>query len=267
MLRTPLINVMTAAAQKAARGLVRDFGEVEHLQVSKKGPSDFVTVADQKAEKTLFYELQKARPKYGLLMEEGGAIEGSDTSNRWIVDPLDGTTNFLHGIPQWAISIGLERDGLMHAGLIYNPITDDMFVAEKGLGAYLNGRRIRVSARKTMSESLFSTGIPFHGRGDHEEFLGQLGRVMAVSAGVRRLGAASLDLAWLAAGRYEGFWEQGLQPWDMAAGLVLLAEAGGFATDMVGGKNILERGDVVAGNPDTHSQLLKLLRQTNAIDG
>ena len=199
MLRTPLINVMTAAAQKAARGLVRDFGEVEHLQVSKKGPSDFVSTADKKAEKVLFEELQKARPKYGFLMEERGVIEGSDSSNRWIIDPLDGTTNFLHSIPQFAISIALERDGQIFAGVIYNPVSDEMFVAEKGQGAFLNGRRLRVSARRNIAESLFATGIPFLGRDNHDLFLKQLRAIMAVSAGVRRNGAASLDLAWVAA--------------------------------------------------------------------
>ncbi|MEQ9360659.1 MAG: inositol monophosphatase family protein, partial [Rhodospirillales bacterium] len=190
MLRTPLINVMTAAAQKAARGLIRDFGEVEHLQISKKGPADFVSTADRKAETILFEELQRARPKYGFLMEERGAVEGVDTSNRWIIDPLDGTTNFLHGIPQFAISIGLERDGQIFAGVVYNPITDEMFVAEKGQGAFLNGRRLRVSARRDISEALFATGIPFVGRGNHDLFLNQLRAIMAVSAGVRRNGAA-----------------------------------------------------------------------------
>ncbi|MEK9673457.1 MAG: inositol monophosphatase family protein [Rhodospirillaceae bacterium] len=260
MLRSPLINVMTAAAQKAGRALVRDFGEVEHLQVSRKGPADFVTKADRKSEKILFEELQKARPKYGLLMEESGEIEGADTSNRWIVDPLDGTTNFLHAIPHWAVSIGLERDGQIFAGVIYNPVTDDMFVAEKGQGAYLNGRRLRVSARREMKESVFSTGIPFQGKKDHEAFLAQLRAVMAVSAGIRRYGAAALDLAWLAAGRYEGFWEESLQPWDMAAGLVLVAEAGGFVTDMAGGKDMFAQGDIVAGSPTLHPALLDIVK-------
>ncbi len=260
MLRTPLINVMTAAAQKAGRGLVRDFGEVEHLQVSKKGPADFVSVADRKAEKVLFEELQKARPKYGLLMEERGAVEGSDTSNRWLVDPLDGTTNFLHGIPQWAISIGLERDGQMFAGVIYNPVTDEMFAAEKGQGAFLNGRRLRVSARRDLSLALFATGIPFQGREGHEPFLAQLAEVMAVSAGVRRYGAASLDLAWVAAGRYEGFWEQNLKPWDMAAGAILITEAGGFVTDFAGDRDMFNRGDIIAGNPAMHAALCKLVK-------
>ncbi|MEQ8227095.1 MAG: inositol monophosphatase family protein [Rhodospirillales bacterium] len=264
MLRTPLVNVMTAAAQKAARGLVRDFGEVEHLQVSKKGPSDFVSTADKKAEKILFEELQKARPKYGFLMEERGVIEGSDSSNRWIIDPLDGTTNFLHSIPQFAISIALERDGQIFAGVVYNPVSDEMFVAEKGQGAFLNGRRLRVSARRNIAESLFATGIPFLGRDNHDLFLKQLRAIMAVSAGVRRNGAASLDLAWVAAGRFEGFWEQNLQAWDMAAGLILVSEAGGFISDLAGGRDILVRGDIVAGNDAMHPVLLKTLREAAA---
>ena len=264
MLRTPLVNVMTSAAQKAARGLARDFGEVEHLQVSKKGPSDFVSTADKKAEKVLFEELQRARPKYGFLMEEQGEIEGSDTSNRWIIDPLDGTTNFLHGIQQFAISIALERDGQIFAGVIYNPITDEMFAAEKGQGAFLNGRRLRVSARRDLGQSLFSTGIPFQGRDNHELFLAQLKSIMAVSAGVRRFGAASLDLAGVAAGRYEGFWEQNLQPWDMAAGIILVTEAGGFVSDLAGGREIFARGDIAAGNDAMHTVLLKTLREGTA---
>ena len=264
MLRTPLINVMTSAAQKAARGLTRDFGEVEHLQVSKKGPADFVSTADKKAEAVLFQELQKARPKYGFLMEERGEIEGSDTSNRWIIDPLDGTTNFLHGIPQFAISIALERDGQIFAAVVYNPVTDEMFAAEKGQGAFLGGRRMRVSARRDMAQSLFSTGIPFLGRENHELFISQLSSVMAVSAGVRRFGAASLDLAWVAAGRYEGFWEQNLQPWDMAAGMLLVTEAGGFVSDLAGGRDMLARGDVAAGNDAMHQALLKTLRAAKA---
>ena len=264
MLRTPLVNVMTAAAQKAARGLVRDFGEVEQLQVSKKGPADFVSLADRKAEQVLFEELLKARPKYGFLMEERGEVAGSDTSNRWIVDPLDGTTNFLHGIPQFAISIALERDGQPFAGVIYNPISDEMFVAEKGQGAFLNGRRLRVSARRDLGSSLFSTGIPFQGRDGHDPFLAQLREVMAVSAGVRRYGAAALDLAWVAAGRYEGFWERGLSPWDMAAGMILVTEAGGFVSDMAGGRDPFASRSIVAANTDMHPVLLDLLAKAGA---
>ena len=261
--RSALLNVMTAAATKAARGLVRDFGEIENLQVSKKGPADFVTTADKKAEEVLVAGLTKARPRFGFLLEEGGKIEGADTSNRWIIDPLDGTTNFLHGIPHFSISIALERDGEPVAGVIYEPITDQMFWAEKGQGAYLNGRRIRVSARRRLEESLFATGIPFAGKQDHDRFLSQLKAVMAVSAGVRRFGSAALDLAYVAAGRYEGFWEIGLQPWDIAAGIVLVREAGGFVTD-IGGGGMMESGEILAANDSLHGPLLKILAGRSA---
>ena len=258
--RSALITVMTAAAQKAGRALVRDFGEVEHLQVSKKGPSDFVSAADHKAEKVVRGELARVRPRYGFLMEESGVIAGADTSNRWIVDPLDGTTNFLHGIPHFAVSVALERDGELVAGVVYNPISDELYWAEKGRGAFLNGRRLRVSARKTMAISLFATGIPFSGRRDHELFLRQLARVMAVSAGVRRFGSAALDLAYVAAGRYDGFWETGLQPWDMAAGIVLVREAGGFVSDLDGARTMMSSGDILAANDSLHDSLGALLR-------
>ena len=261
--RSALLNVMTAAATKAARGLVRDFGEIENLQVSKKGPADFVTTADKKAEEVLVAGLAKARPRFGFLLEEGGKIEGADTSNRWIIDPLDGTTNFLHGIPHFSISIALERDGEPVAGVIYEPITDQMFWAEKGQGAYLNGRRIRVSARRRLEESLFATGIPFAGKQDHDRFLSQLKAVMAVSAGVRRFGSAALDLAYVAAGRYEGFWEFGLHPWDIAAGIVLVREAGGFVTD-IGGGGMMESGEILAANDSLHGPLLKILAGRSA---
>lgn len=258
-----LINVMTTAAQKAGRKMVRDFGEIEHLQVSKKGPGDFVSNADRKAEKIIYEELLKARPKFGFLMEESGEIAGEDNSNRWIIDPLDGTTNFLHGIPQFAISIGLERDGEAFAGVIYDPINDQMFWAERGQGAYLNRRRLRVSGRRDITESLFSTGIPFIGvdEKDNEVFMRQLNAVAGGSAGIRRFGAAALDLAWVAAGRYEGFWEAGLCPWDMAAGIVMVREAGGYVTDQRGGKNMLKSGEIVAANDRLHGDLLALLRK------
>src|SRR5215210_6255903 len=202
-IRSPVINVMVNAALKAARGLIRDFGEVEQLQVSVKGPSDFVSSADLRAEKTLKTELQRARPGYGLLFEEGGAAEGSDPHHRWIVDPLDGTTNFLHGIPHFSISIALERDGEVVAGLVYEPTRDEMFWAEKGVGAYLNDRRLRVSARRQLGDAVIGTGIPFRGRGDHPAYVATLARVMAATSGVRRFGAAALDLAYVAAGRFD----------------------------------------------------------------
>lgn len=257
--RSPLLNVMTAAAHKAARGLVRDLGELEHLQVSKKGPVDYVSKADHRAESILRGELTRARPTFGLLMEESGAVTGSDTSNRWIVDPLDGTTNFLHGIPHFSISIALERDGEPFAGVIYSPVYDEMYAAEKGAGAYLNGRRLRVSGRKVMDEALFATGIPFRGIPDHELFLGQLQAVMKVSAGVRRFGSSALDLAYVAAGRYDGYWENGLNPWDVAAGIVLVREAGGFVTDLAGGRRMLHGGGILAANSALHPELQRLL--------
>jgi len=254
-----LWTVMTEAARKTARTLRRDFGEVEQLQVSNKGPSDFVSAADLKAERTLRAELTKARPRFGFLMEETGAVAGEDGKHRWIIDPIDGTTNFLHGIPHFAISIGLEMEGEIIAGLVYNPIVEEVFYAEKGQGAFLNDKRLRVSSRNRMSESVIATGIPFHGRPGHEPFLQQLGRVMQSVAGVRRMGSASLDLAYVAAGRYEGFWETGLQPWDIAAGILLVREAGGFITDFKGGKDVLHTGNVVAANPKLHKDLLELV--------
>ncbi|MGB0670192.1 MAG: inositol monophosphatase family protein [Rhodospirillales bacterium] len=238
---------------------MRDFGEVENLQVSKKGPADFVSQADKDCERTLLYELQKARPKYGFLMEEQGALDGADSSNRWVIDPLDGTTNFLHGLAHFAISIGLERDGQPYAGVIYEPVGNQLFWGEEGKGAFLNGQRLRVSARRELSESLFATGVPFLGIDGHDRFQEQLGRVMAVSAGLRRFGAAALDLAYVAAGRYEGYWENGLNPWDICAGIAIVREAGGFVTDLSGGKDFLNGKGIIAANPIIHSRLAKVL--------
>ncbi|MGQ0674090.1 MAG: inositol monophosphatase family protein [Hyphomicrobium sp.] len=244
-----LMNVMVAAARKAGRGLARDFGEVEQLQVSVKGPANFVSAADHKAEDVIFKELSKARPGYGFLMEERGAVAGADASHRWIVDPLDGTTNFLHGIPMFAISIGLEREGQLVAGVVYNPISDELFAAEKGKGAFLNDkRRLRVAARRSIADAVVATGIPHRGRPGHPGFLGEIERVMREVTGIRRTGSAALDLCWTAAGRFDGYWERNLKPWDLAAGLVILREAGGIATDLSGGEQILETGDVLAGN-------------------
>ena len=259
--RSPLINVMTSAALKAARGLLRDFGEVEQLQVSVKGPGDFVTQADLKAEKTLRAELSKARPGYGFLMEESGASAGSDGRHRWIVDPLDGTTNFLHGIPQFCISIALERDGEIVAGVIYEPVRDEMFWGEKGAGAFVNDRRLRVSARRKLGESVIATGIPtIRGGVDHAMYLRTLTAVMAVSAGVRRAGAAALDLAYVAAGRHDGFWEFGLQPWDMAAGILLIREAGGYVSNLTDVRDFMASGHVLAANDHLHLPLGALLK-------
>ncbi len=258
--RSALINVMIAAAQKASRKLLRDFGEVENLQVSRKGPADFVSSADKTAEDTLHYALKKARPNYSFLMEESGEIAGSDSSNCWIIDPLDGTTNFLHGLPHFAISIGLQRDNEPYAGVVYAPVHDEMFWAEKGQGAHLNDRRIRVSARNNLDESLLATGIPFKGARDNPQFLKQLESVMAVTSGVRRIGSAALDLAYVAAGRYEGFWETGLSPWDMAAGIVLVREAGGYVTEINGKGKMQESGSILAANDQLHNTLGKLVR-------
>jgi myo-inositol-1(or 4)-monophosphatase len=257
---SPALNVMTAAARKAGRRLIRDFGEIEQLQISLKGPADFVTVADQRTERILIEELQKARPGYPILTEETGLIDGPDKSHRFIIDPLDGTTNFLHGIPHFAISIGLEREGQLVSGVIFNPITDEMFVAEKSHGAYLNDTRLRVAARQQVKEALFATGVPFMGKEGHERFLKELAAVMAATPGVRRFGSAALDLAWVAAGRYDGFWERDLKPWDVAAGILMVREAHGVVTDMDGGAKMLDCGHVLAANETLHPQFLKLLK-------
>jgi len=259
-LRSALINVMAAAVQKAARGLKRDFGEVEHLQVSKKGPADFASAADIKAEKVLKTELEKARSGYGFLMEESGETKGTDPLGRWIIDPLDGTTNFLHGIPHFAISIGLEYRDEIVAGMIYAPITDELFWAEKGRGAFLNDRRLRVSARSRLADAVVTTGIPHTGRGDPTAYMREMRVVMDQVAGVRRFGAASLDLAWVAAGRCDAYWESGLSPWDIAAGLLIVKEAGGYVTDLDGGTDMLATGGLVAANDQLHAPMLKLLQ-------
>ena len=258
-LRSALMNVMTAAAEKAARALRRDFGEVEQLQVSRKGPSDFVTAADLRAEKILRTELSKARPKFGFLLEEAGEIKGDDDRYRWIIDPIDGTTNFLHGIPHFAISVALEYEGEIVAALVQNPITDELFTAEKGKGGSINAHRLRVSARINLKEAVIATGIPHHGRGDHAPYLKTLGRVMENVAGIRRMGAASLDLAYVAAGRCDGYWETGLEPWDVAAGVLLVKEAGGFATEVAGGSNPVGTGSILASNAKLHKPLQELL--------
>jgi len=260
--RSAVINVMASAALKAARGLLRDFGEVEQLQVSVKGPGDFVTQADLKAERTLRAELSRARPSFGFLMEESGASEGSDPRHRWIVDPLDGTTNFLHGMPMFCISIALERDDEIVAGVIYEPVRDEMFWAEKGQGAYVNDRRLRVSARRSLAEAVIATGIPsIRAKIDHAIYLRTLQAVMAATVGVRRCGAAALDLAYLAAGRYDGYWEWGLSAWDIAAGILIVREAGGYITDLAGGDGLMASGNILAGNPHIHPLLGALVKE------
>ena len=259
-----LMNVMVGAVRKAGRGLARDFGEVENLQVSVKGPANFVSAADHRAEDTLYKELNKARPAYGFLMEERGEVRGADETHRWIVDPLDGTTNFLHGIPLFAISVGLEREGQLVAGVIYNPASDELFMAEKGKGCFLmgrgpNDRRMRVAARQSLGDAVVATGIPDRGRTHHAEFLKEIKATMAEVAGVRRTGSAALDLAWTAAGRFDAYWEHNIKPWDMAAGIVMIREAGGTVTDCKGGAAMLETGGILVANAAIHRGLLQVL--------
>ncbi|MEM7652957.1 MAG: inositol monophosphatase family protein [Pseudomonadota bacterium] len=258
--RSATINVIERAVRRAARGLVKDFGEVENLQVSQKGPSDFVSTADKNAEASLQVDLAKARPSFGFLLEEGGEIKGTEADTRWIIDPLDGTTNFLHGVPHFCISVALERAGEIVAGVIHDPTRDEFFWAEKGVGAYLNDRRIRVSGRRNLQQSLLATGIPFHGHGDHEGFSAQLNAVMPKVAGVRRFGAAALDLAYVAAGRYEAYWERGISAWDVAAGTLLVKEAGGFVSEIDGGRDIIYGKNILASNAHLHAPIGKLLR-------
>ncbi|MSO71003.1 MAG: inositol monophosphatase [Alphaproteobacteria bacterium] len=253
-----LIHVMDRAARKAGRALVRDFGEVELLQVSKKGAADFVSAADLRAEQTLKEELARARPDFIFEGEETGVGAGSGKT-RWLVDPLDGTTNFLHGIPHFAISIAVVEDGKITAGLVYSPLLDEVYSAASGEGAFVGRRRLRVSARSALKESLIATGIPYLGRGDHKHYLSTLECVMGKVAGIRRFGSAALDLAYVAAGRFDGFWEFGLKPWDVAAGIILVREAGGFVTDARGGEDMLGTGDIVAGNGAIHQELRTLL--------
>jgi len=261
MLHSAVLNVMIKAARRAGRSLKRDLGEVEQLQVSLKGPRNFVTAADHRAEAILREELTKARPDYGFLGEEGGAHPGTDKTHRWIVDPLDGTTNFLHGIPHFAIAIALERSGAIVAGLIYNPANDEMFVAERGKGAFLNDRRIRVAARQRLADAVVGCGLPHYGRGDLALARSEIAAAQRAFAGLRRYGAATLDLAWVAAGRLDAFWERDLSPWDLAAGSLVVREAGGFLSDLDGGDAILSKGNVVAGNETMHRELLRLLRE------
>jgi len=265
MAHSPLLTVMIGAARKAARVLRRDFAELEHLQVSRKGLADFVSKADLKAEEAIFEELQRVRPKYGFLMEERGEVEGSDNSNRWIVDPLDGTTNFLHGIPHYAISIGLERDRKPYAGVIYNPATDEMFVAEKGEGAWLNDRRLRVSGRRDMSEALVATGLPFKGRTGQGRALRETNEILLQTAGVRRFGSAALDLAWVAAGRFDGYWERNLNPWDVCAGVCIVRESGGLVSEIEGGVRPDDGKSVLATNGELHEPIRKALNSVGNV--
>jgi len=261
MARSALLNVMVQAAMKAGRSLSRDFGEVQNLQVSMKGPGDYVSQADRKAEDIIFTELSRARPGYAFLMEERGTVGGEDDQHRWIVDPLDGTTNFLHGIPVFSISIALERQGQIVAGVIYNPAMDELYTAERGGGAFLNDRRLRVAARSKLSDAVIGCGVPHLGRSQHGNFLIELRNVMGEVAGIRRMGSAALDLAYVAAGRMDGYWERDLSAWDVAAGVLMVREAGGFVSDIDGGQDMLEGGSIAAGNEAIHRALLKTLKK------
>jgi myo-inositol-1(or 4)-monophosphatase len=259
-----IMTMMDRAARKAGAKLRRDFNEVQHLQVSRKGPADFVSKADMRAERILYDELSKARPDWGFLLEEGGDIPGEPGKPRFIIDPLDGTSNFLHGIPHFAISIAVEEtlaSGVpeISSALVYQPLTDESFWAEKGRGAWLMDQRLRVSARRDLDEALIATGIPYMGHGNFSEWSRIFGAIAPEVAGIRRFGAASLDLAWLAAGRYDGFWESDLSPWDTAAGCLLVREAGGFVTDYRGRSPAIADVQVLAANDSLHSKLHKLL--------
>ena len=263
MLHSAVLNIMIKAAHRAGRSLKRDLGEIENLQVSLKGPRNFVTAADRRAEEIVRGELAKARPDYGFLGEEGGAREGADKTHRWIVDPLDGTTNFLHGIPHFAVSIALERSGTIVAGLVYNPANEELFVAERGKGAFLNDKRIRVAARQKLAEAVVACGLPHYGRGDLKLARSEIAAAQQHFAGLRRYGAAALDLAWIAAGRLDAYWERDLSPWDLAAGSILVREAGGFVSDLDGGSDIFGKRQVVAGNDTMHRELLRLLKEAS----
>lgn len=259
--RSPLINVMVAAVTKAARNLRRDFGEVEQLQVSKKGPADFVSAADKRAERTIYEELKHARPDFGFLLEESGEFKGKRDDVRFIVDPLDGTTNFLHGLPHFALTVAVEERGEITAAVTYAPLTDELFWAEKGQGAYLNDSRLRVSGRDKMETALLATGIPFKGCDGHMDFLAEMAEFMPSVAGIRRFGAATLDLAYVAAGRFDGFWESNLKPWDIAAGILLVREAGGYVTDMNGGSDMLKTGGIIAANDRLHAPIERVIKR------
>jgi myo-inositol-1(or 4)-monophosphatase len=260
MQHSALINVMVKAALRAGRSLKRDLGEIEHLQVSLKGPANFVSLADKRAEEMLYTDLSKARPGYGFLGEEGGSREGTDKSHTWIVDPLDGTTNFLHGIPQFAISIGLQREDTIIAGVVYNPANDELYIAERGKGAFLNDQRLRVAGRRQLNECVIGCGLPHIGRGDHVQFRAEMETLQNRVAGLRRFGAAALDLAFVAAGRLDGFWERNLSPWDVAAGQILVREAGGTISGVEGKDDAVTSGQVVCGNEYVHGELLKVLK-------
>ena len=260
-LQTPVMNVMMRASEKAARSLLRDFNEVEHLQVSQKGPGDFVSAADRRSEEIIYEELKKLRPDYSFLMEESGAIAGKDFDYRWIIDPLDGTTNFLHGIPHWAISIGLEHKGQIIAGLIHDPVKDEIFTAEKGKGAFMRRSRLRVSGRNELMNATIATGAPRRSQAQRKQFIAEYTAMQSVAPGLRRFGAAALDMAYVAAGRYEGFWERDLKAWDIAAGVLIVKEAGGFISDIDDiRKNPIDTGNILASNEQLFDSIGKVLK-------
>ncbi len=259
MIRSPLMNVMTSTAMKAGKGLRQDFSQIAALNISKKGPGDFVSQADKRAEATIFRELERARPDYCFVMEESGVVEGTDKTHRWHIDPLDGTTNFLHGIPIFAVSIALEREGQIVAGVVYNPITDDLYVAEKGAGAFHNNHRMRVSVCDDPRDALVGFGLPHIGKSGAALAIREMGAVMGRVGGLRRMGAAALDLASVANGQTDGFWERGLSSWDIAAGIVLVREAGGYVSDLKGGDSFLSTGNIVVGTESVHKELVSVL--------
>ncbi|PCJ99692.1 MAG: inositol monophosphatase [Zetaproteobacteria bacterium] len=259
--QTPVMNVMMRASEKAARTLLRDFNEVEHLQISQKGPGDFVSAADRRSEEIIFEELKKSRPDYSFLMEESGVVEGKDPDYRWIIDPLDGTTNFLHGIPHWAISIALEHKGQIIAGLIHDPVKDEIFHAEKGKGAFMRRRRLRVSGRNDLMLATIATGAPRRSQAQKDKFIAEYTAMQSFAPGLRRFGAAALDLAYVAAGRYEGFWERDLKSWDVAAGIIIVKEAGGFISDIDDiRKNPVDTGNIIAANEQLFDSIGKILK-------
>ena len=255
------INVMVNACRKASKTLIRDFGEVEKLQVSPKGPGDFVSASDKKVEKILIEELQKAKPNYSILSEEIGEIKNDDEF-RWIIDPIDGTANFLHGIPHFGISVGLEQNKEIICGVIYDPIKDEMFMAEKGNGSYVNNQRIRVSARNKLEECIIFTGGPKHSSKEQKLSLEEYKKFsLHVPTPIRKLGSASLDMAYVAAGRCDGFWQRNLNYWDIAAGIIIIKEAGGFITDFEGKDSYVENKTILATNSKITEEMIKVLKQ------
>lgn len=259
---SPLMNIMIRAAEKAGRSLTRDFGEVENLQVSRKGPADFVTAADKRAEEIIFEELKKARPDYSFLMEESGEVKGKDTDNVWIIDPLDGTHNFMHGLPHWCVSIALESKGRIEAGIVYDPVKEEIFRAERSGGAFVNGKRLRVSNNNSLERATIAVGYAEPNTEKHKQFIKEVNSVSMVAPMIRRFGAAALDLCYVAAGRLDGYWERGLQPWDAAAGYLIVKESGGFVTSIDNEDNPVYSRNLVAGNQNIYTEVRKILRET-----